>query len=561
MDPLRLIGRFRVDLRGAIAIVGALTMAGSIAVTAIAVDVGNVYLSRRTAQGALDLAAIAAARDLDRAEAAARATLAANGIVAIDRLAVTPGRYVADPSLAPAARFTPGAVPANAVRLDLDSRAPLYFGRAVTGAADIEHSTRSIATTTEFASFSIGSRLISLDGGIANVLLGGLLGSGVSLTAMDYNALAALDVDLFSFSQALSTALDLDVATYGEALAAEATFGDVLSALILVARGEGGDAAELALSRLASQVGAAGHPVSLPGLVDLGPYATLSLGGASAAGDIAVSALDMVAMAAQIANGDRHVDLALGAAVPGLLNLSVRLAIGERPRGSGWIAVGAEGATVTTAQTRLRLVAEVGGNGLLSGATLRVPLHIDVAAATASLSGISCGADPARDAEVTVAVRPSAARLWVGDPRDEARFWSFADADPVLDPARIAEVPLVARISAGAHAEITNHVQDQVTFSMHDIASGTVRTVGTRDILSTLTASMLGDLDLDVRLLGLPLGGLLAAVTAIARAALAPLAGLIDPVVATLLDLLGIGVGEADVRVHGVRCNGAALVG
>ncbi len=36
------------------------------------------------------------------------------------------------------------------------------------------------------AMFSIGSRLASLDGGLANSLLSALLGSRVSLTVMDY---------------------------------------------------------------------------------------------------------------------------------------------------------------------------------------------------------------------------------------------------------------------------------------------------------------------------------------------------------------------------------------
>ena len=71
----------------------------------------------------------------------------------------------------------------------------------------------------------------------------------------------------------------------------------------------------------------------------------------------------------------------------------------------------------------------------------------------------------------------------------------------------------------------------------------------------------MGNLSIGVQLLGLGLavgnGPVTAALGQVLGAAAAPLDGLIDSVTA----LLGVKLGESDVRVNGLRCKGAALVG
>ena len=94
--------RLRADEGGNIAIISAAFMLVAVAACAFAVDLGSLYLQRRTEQGAVDLAAIAAAADLSRPEAAARATLAANGVAQISA-ATRP-----IPALNPASASRPG---------------------------------------------------------------------------------------------------------------------------------------------------------------------------------------------------------------------------------------------------------------------------------------------------------------------------------------------------------------------------------------------------------------------------------------------------------------------
>jgi uncharacterized membrane protein len=97
-----------------------------------------------------------------------------------------------------------------------------------------------------------------------------------------------------------------------------------------------------------------------------------------------------------------------------------------------------------------------------------------------------------------------------------------------------------------------------VSFSYADIAAQTKKTVTTTDFTSSLTASLLGDLSLKINVgpLGLPIPGLGPAVTGIISGATAS----IDQVLAQVLATLGVGIGQADVWVSGIRCDGAVLV-
>src|SRR3546814_4521395 len=71
---------------------------------------------------------------------------------------------------------------------------PIFGRRAIT----IRRS--ATAAQTRMASFAIGSRLASIDGGVLNALLSGLTGSRIPLKALDYRPLAGADVDQFDRS-------------------------------------------------------------------------------------------------------------------------------------------------------------------------------------------------------------------------------------------------------------------------------------------------------------------------------------------------------------------------
>ena len=154
---------FARDDRGSVSIMAAAFGVALVASLAVAVDVSNLYLQRRHQQGALDLAAVAAARDLNVAEAAARTALAANGLADPGVLTVTLGHYEPDSGRDASGRFVAATKPFNAVQLVMTKPGPLYFGSAILGGAKPPVRTRSIAVNTRIAAFLIGSQLASLN--------------------------------------------------------------------------------------------------------------------------------------------------------------------------------------------------------------------------------------------------------------------------------------------------------------------------------------------------------------------------------------------------------------
>jgi len=545
---------FGGDDRGVAAILTAAFGLAAIASLAIGIDVARVFVERRKAQSAVDLAAISAAQNLGKAEKAARATLAANGLTP-QTLMVTLGNYTPDGRLAPGGRFRANATPINAAKVDLGVDAALFFGKAIAKTSALRVRASGLAVNTQYASFTIGSRLAALNGGVANALLSALAGGAVSLSVMDYNALASSKVDLLTFLDALAIRTGATAGSYDKVLAANATISQVAGALADV--GGGGVTTKATLARLASAK--LSNVVKLNQLASLGPLGALSVGSSATAGlSTSVSLLDLFTTSAQIANGTNAINLDLGLQAPGLLGLTASIVTGERPQSSPWLSVGQSDVTVSTAQSRLRLIAQVGG-GLL-GAAVRLPIAIDIASGKARLSALSCGLTPAANASATLNVTPSVADLWIGEPTSLSN-WN-ALKPPAIGEATLVNALLVS-ISGLAHVAATNLNETAVPFDAAAIAAQTVKTVKTTDIAKSTLSSLITSLDPKVKLLGIGLSplGSESAVKTLLKGLLAPVAGLVDPVLNTLLETLGVSIGQADVQVRGVRCDGAALAG
>ena len=105
---------------------------------------------------------------------------------------------------------------------------------------------------------------------------------------------------------------------------------------------------------------------------------------------------------------------------------------------------------------------------------------------------------------------------------------------------------------------MANTSPTSVNFSYSEIQAQTRKTVNTTSFTSSLTSSLLNDLQLGVQLgpLGLPIPGIGPLVTSIISGA----TGSIDTLLASVLQTLGVGLGQADVWVPGIRCDGAVLV-
>jgi uncharacterized membrane protein len=435
-----------------------------------------------------------------------------------------------------------------------DAHSPPTPIQASMTAGEVPIGSSAIAYQDAQASFAIGSRLLRLDGGLLNGLLGSLLGGGVSLSVMDYEALIKARVDLFDFAKHLATRLDLTAASYDDVLKAHATLGDVLSAIVDASRDNDARSgtATAALGKLAS-VAAAGLPVDLAKLVSFGPAGDKPVAGPKPLA-ASLSALDIVSAVAQIANGQRQVDVGLALNLPGIAAVNLKLGIGERPVGSTMVRVGRTGASVHTAQTRLLLTVDLVGSGAVP--LVRLPLYLELAAATAKLAAVQCSPGDVTTSRVTLGVRPALVDAWIGQV-SMAEFNNFSTA-PNPPAATLVNVAGLARVSARAHVTMTNLAETPLSFSYSEILRGDKKTTSTQDFVATLLGRLLGDLELRVEALGLGLGlpGLDGLVGGIVGNAATPLDTLLDGVLGTL----GIGLGQADSWVTGVRCGGAVLV-
>ncbi|RUV22393.1 TadG family pilus assembly protein [Mesorhizobium sp. M7A.F.Ca.MR.245.00.0.0] len=574
------------DRKANFTVMAALSAPVALALAAVAIDEASIYTERREAQAMVDLAAITAASNMTKVNTAVVTTLTDNGMPGVvvqssgqtiepaagkTVVTVTPGRYVASGANV-GQRFQASVTPYNAVRVTLKKIPARYFASSLIPTPVI--GTQAIASMTPQATFSVGSRLASLDGGILNALLGGLLGSNISLSVMDYNALLSADVSVLSFVDGLATQLNLTGVSYSDVLASKATVGQIATAMANVPGL--GNTAKVALQTIASKsTGTVQIPLSH--LVDLGSVGKLGLGQRPAGLGVDASALGMLTAAAGLANGSKQVDVALGATIPGVLSTTLAIAIGEPPQSSPWLAVGEAGTVVRTAQTRIKLLVTVGvGNPNLGGGisllSVKLPLNVEVAYAEAKLTDISCPTGP-DSLKVTIAAKPGIAAVNLAASDADNSPTAFADfSNPQsFSDANIADVSLnllllkipLILVKGSAGADITNVSPTNLVFNKTEIAAKTIKTTPTRDITQTLTTSLVDKLSLSVNALGILglditalLGTVKPAVTTLLKTVTAP----VDTLLYNLLDTLGVHLGEADVRVTGATCGRAVLV-
>lgn len=197
------------------------------------------------------------------------------------------------------------------------------------------------------------------------------------------------------------------------------------------------------------------------------------------------------------------------------------------------------------------------GGLVLQGAVIRLPLWLDLAHAEARVAGASCPDRDHPNGTAEIAVLPGALELAIGQVTN-AQMRDFGATLPVT-LVRILDA-LLLRISAAAHVEVAQTTPVLLAFSSSDIGTARLKTAKTTTLVTSLGQSRLADLKLEISVLGLGLSPLNVIANAL-KAAITPIAAPLDSIVNTLLTTLGLGIGEADVRVYGVRCLNPVLVG
>lgn len=554
IDQNKMSRRFASDQQGSVAITAAIMLVCMVGATALAVDAARINLERRVAQSAVDLAAINAAANPDDADAAARATLSANRVDSIDILTVEKGIYRSRKEIAPLERFTAGETDANAVRVALKKHVPLYFAQ-ILGFKTAPIRVEATAGMNRTATFSVGSRLPGLREGMTNQLLSALTGANISLSAMDYRHLLAAHVRIDGVLTAVAHQASLTAVTYDQLLDTSIQLPQLFLGMASQADVSGSSSAASALRLLASQTAASTRQIKLGKIFQLGTFGSLPVGSSNGGLSATLSLLEIIRSAASLAGAGRLLDLSLDLGVPGLVRSRLTLAIGEPQQYSGWTVVGAETSRVKTAQIRLRLVTELSPLNLLPGVNVRLPLYAEGAYAEAVASEIKCDAS-GTNPSATISVTPGIARLAVGEVSD-TQLTATSSLGQIPSGVIVSASPV--RVNGAANIWMGRMSAVDLDFDQTDVTNKTVKSADSNRYLTSVVSSLSRNLSLSVSLSGVTIVDT-NMVTNEISGKISDIATPLDDAIYELLTLLGLHLGEGDVRVAGINCGSSDLV-
>ncbi len=533
----------RSDERGGIAILLAGSMFMLAGAASVGVDLGSVYLAKRELQGVADATALAAATG---GRNGATQMIGQSGVAGVSLFNLETGRYRADPAIAASDRFlADGSSDGGATRVEVRRRAPLFFGKMLVGRDGIDIAARATAAKQDSAAFSLGTGLAALNGGVPNMLLSALAGTELNLSVMDTQGLASLDLNLLAIADALKVRLGKDGDTYGALFDREIPLSDILGAM---ADASGGRTGSHALLTLAGRV--AGRTLRLSDIVDLGPMK--GAGSKDGQPNIVLDAFSMLRMVLSPPSGTA-VPIDLRLSVPGLTATRVMMLTNSGEVRSPMLTVTAsKDVVLRTGQTRLYLETSVAT--LLSGiASVRIPLYVELAAAEARLSNIDCSQGSLTKG-VDLAVKPTLGAVALAD-LNPAALTSFS-SPPDLRPAALASTLLGTKVSGYANLSLGGMQTQKVHFAQSEI--GTTKRVSTQDFSQGLAASIIDDVNLQVTALGITINT--SPLTPVIGGLLKTTAPLLDGVINSVTEALGVRLGTADVRVHDLRCGVPTIV-
>ncbi|WP_295575705.1 TadG family pilus assembly protein [uncultured Stenotrophomonas sp.] len=415
--------------RGGMSVTMMLIMLALLAMLGL-IEIGYLFWAKRDAQKVADLAALAGAQRLELCtsdnsdnSAARQSALAQNRFRGT--LQIRCGNWSA--TRATSNRFVTtvdAANPRNAVQVVAQRGVLPFFGQ---NARLPTVSVQAVARRSEpTAVFAVGSQLLRTRGDSLLLSTLRLVGLDVTnATVLSYDGLAQANITPSGLLKALNipVSANLSVADFNRLLAVnkvslaqlvnatatvvgrDTTVGVQLRALADLV------ATKIDINKLNIALGSESGGGGLFAEV-ISPDGT-----AGSALESKISVLNLISTAISIANEGN------GIAVEGLnlLGINVQAGVVEPPS----IAIGGVGSRAYNAQ--VRLMVDVDSNNLfalgpllqLLGTQLHLPLHVDVANAMGTLTGIQCGSSPPR---ATIQVDSSVLRACVGKVDPAQRF-------------------------------------------------------------------------------------------------------------------------------------------
>lgn len=371
--------------RGAIGLLGAVTLLLAILFMALAVDAGRLWMQRRQLQLVADIASIQAARSLGCSPtlanviAAAQAAATNNGYTGT--LASSPNEVELGSvaTINGIRNFTADESSPEAVRVKATREVPasliaggLWKGNVLLSAEAVSRADPAIAM---FSAGSFAASFDSSDSALLNGLLGGMLGSSLNLSLVSYQGIANSEVTLDQLVTASGNVGGVD-----GLLNSSMSVGDLASLTASAMQQSGAAATAISAMNTIASAGAGSAGISLGDIVNVTTPDT------EAAGKAKLNALSLIMAAATIANGNHAVSMPIGVSIPGLISANAQITIIEPPQ----FAIGPAGCTsVQTAQVDATATVNVPVTVGISLLNLNLSTHLQVAQAEADLDSIN----------------------------------------------------------------------------------------------------------------------------------------------------------------------------
>lgn len=419
------------------------------------IDIGYLFFQKRELQKIADMSAIAGAQQLSRSNALANDRCASVYQVATANaqtaqrftgtFAVSCGNWdpvaVATPQhyLAYAGGVTPTGQPKpNAVSVQVTRSFGSFFGAWATQQVSASAIAKSSSPTPN-AVFSVGSKFLQVNNGVASGLLSAL---GVNITGsslVSYNGLASVSMTPSGLLNALGFQIPLtaDVGTIKQAVLLNTSSGCSNGACPL-ATVLGGMSTVLGQQNLISALGlqvAGGQQVQI--FSDSsgrgGLFTLLETANGQSALQANVNALQLLTTAIGVANGQHAVSLSPNINVPGLVSSTLQTGIGEPPS----IGIGGVGATAYTAQVRLYSDNKISLPLLLD---VDLPLVIDVVNGQGTITDMCKIKDSAGNDTATISVVAPVLEACVSNITSGAAFSTKGACDSNLQDATLVKL-------------------------------------------------------------------------------------------------------------------------
>jgi uncharacterized membrane protein len=346
----------------------------------ISIELGYMFYLKREMQKAVDLSALAGAQVLDstgancaraKTAAVANATLNLPTSVALTEADVVCGRW--DPVLNKLPTyFVAAGEPFNAVSIVMTRTPPLLLP-AIPGNQPRLVSVQATASRVPRAQLTIRSTLVPIDSTRApllNAVLGGMLGSSVSLDVVGYNGMINSNIQLLDYLDELASHFEIAAGRYDDVLATTTKVSTLLQFAVTVLKRQG-STAQAAVTALQSLQAAAvlgeANPDLKPALVRLGDLLGVQAGTPAAALAIDLQVFQLAEGLVQLANGQNGAVATIPVSVPGLINLTAHVraiepaqisAVGD-PALAKQLPLGANKISVRTAQIRTLITVEL----------------------------------------------------------------------------------------------------------------------------------------------------------------------------------------------------------